>query len=103
MKEPVLALLRCGLIVFSPPVVREARLRHRQCWSFFSPSGVSGATERNEPTYRCACGGASRGICALHSVPYPVPFSFPQSTVQWPTAHHLTTPEGVTACSQVHY
>ncbi len=25
MKEPVLALLRCGLIVFSPPVVREAR------------------------------------------------------------------------------
>src|SRR5215471_11041844 len=64
-------------------------------WCFFFPTGSGDARERNAPAYTSAYGGATLGICALHSGPCPVRFSSPQSIVQW---FNPTTPLSLPLC-----
>ena len=77
-------------------------LGHGEGRRFFSPSGVSGATEKNVPTWSSAYGGATRDISALHSGPCPVQFYFLRSIVPPPSAVHLTTQRSARACSPGH-
>jgi len=57
---------------------KNAQLRHRQRWAFFSPSACFRCHRKECATYTSAYVIPAGGICALHNGPCPVPFSLPR-------------------------
>ena len=63
----------------------QPKLRQRNSWCFFPPTGFSCARGKNEPACMSAYGVATRETSSPRSDPFPGPIWLPQSTARWPS------------------